>query len=133
MCRQTGAPMSAPILHGVGRDILTLPEDGFVQAMRNLPARMSARLAFMTRGHHLVRDFVVRELPRQRHPLRPGRIAQTTGLELREVTRILADLEQHLFFLVRDAGGNVGWAFPVTTSRTPHRLTFSTGEKIFGA
>jgi len=125
--------MSAPILHGVGRDILTLPEDGFVQAMRHLPARMSARLAFMTRRHHLVRDFVVRELPRQHHPLRPGRIAQTTGLELHEVTRILADLEQHLFFLARDAAGNVSWAFPVTTSRTPHRLTFSTGEKTFGA
>ena len=84
--------MSAPILHGVGRDILTLPEDGFVQAMRNLPARMSARLAFMTRAHHLVRDFVVRELPRQHRPLRPGRIAQDTGLELHQVTRILADL-----------------------------------------
>ena len=125
--------MSAQILHGVGRDILNLPEEGFVQAMHNLPARMSARLAFMTREHHLVRDFVVRELPRQRRPLRPARIAQTIGLELHQVTSILADLEQHLFFLARDAGGNVGWAFPVTTSRTPHRLTFSTGEKIFGA
>ena len=125
--------MSAQILHGVGRDILSLPEDGFVQAMHNLPARMSARLAFMTRGHHLVRDFVVRELPRQHDPLQPARIAQTTGLELHEVTRILADLERHLFFLVRDAAGNVSWAFPVTTSRTPHRLTFSTGEKTFGA
>ncbi|MGB9106563.1 MAG: hypothetical protein WCC59_17560 [Terriglobales bacterium] len=125
--------MSAKVLHGVGPDILTLPEDGFVHAMHNLPARMSARLAFMTRGHHLVRDFVVRELPRQRGPLQPARIAQTTGLELQEVTRILADLEQHLFFLVRDAAGNVSWAFPVPTSRTPHRLTFSTGEKTFGA
>jgi hypothetical protein len=125
--------VSAPILHGVGRDILTLPEDGFVQAMRNLPARMTARLAFMTHEHHLVRDFVVREMPGQHRPLRPGRIAQSTGLQLREVTRILADLEQHLFFLSRDAGGNVGWAYPVTTSRTPHRLTFSTGEKIYGA
>ena len=125
--------MSAPILHGVGRDILTLPEDGFVQAMHSLPARMSARLAFMTREHHLVRDFVVRELPRQPDPLTPARIAQTTGLALHQVTRILAELEQHLFFLVRDGAGNVSWAFPVTTSRTPHRLTFSTGEKIFGA
>ena len=125
--------MSAQILHGAGRDILTLPEDGFVQAMHHLPARMSARLAFMTRGHHLVRDFVVRELPRQHDPLQSARIAPATGLELHEVTRILADLEQHLFFLVRDAAGNVSWAFPVTTSRTPHRLTFSTGEKTFGA
>jgi len=46
---------------------------------------------------------------------------------------ILTDLEKNLFFLVRDPEGNVSWAFPVTTSETPHRLTFSTGEKIFGA
>jgi hypothetical protein len=125
--------MSAQILRGAGRDILNVPDEGFVQAMHQLPAHMSARLAFMTREHHLVRDFVVRELPRQQDPLQPARIAQTTGLDLHQVVRILAELEQQLFFLVRDAAGNVSWAFPVTTSRTPHRLSFSTGEKISGA
>ena len=125
--------MSARILRGAGREILSAPDDEFMQAIYKTPARMTARLAFMTRQHHLVRDFVVRELPQQRGPLPPARIAQTTGLELREVTRILAELERNLFFLVRDAAGSVAWAFPVTTARTPHRLTFSTGEKIFGA
>jgi hypothetical protein len=47
-------------------------------------------------------------------------------------TAIIAELEGNLFFLVRDSDDNVSWAFP-TTSRTPHRLTFSTVEKIFGA
>jgi hypothetical protein len=53
-------------------------------------------------------------------------IAQVTGLAPQDVSAILADL-------VRDPEGNVSWAFPVTTSETPHRLRFSTGEKIFGA
>ncbi len=87
----------------------------------------------MSAAHHQVRDFVVRELPRQLRPIPPVRIAQTTGLGLAKVKAILADLETHLFFLVRDAAGAVAWAFPVTTSRTPHRLTFSTGEQTFGA
>ncbi len=125
--------MSSHIFQGIGREIRSIPDDGFVQGMRNTPARMKARLAFMTREHHLVRDFVVREMPRQRRPLPPARIAQTTSLALDRVNAILADLEQHLFFLVRDAAGNVDWAFPVTTAPTPHRLSFSTGEKIFGA
>jgi hypothetical protein len=125
--------MSSDILLGVGRDIQTTPDDAFVKSVKGLPARMASRLAFMSRDHHVVRDFVVRELPRQDRPLSPIQIAQVTGLTHQIVSAILAELEKKLFFLVRNSEGNVSWAFPVTTSRTPHCLTFSTGEKIFGA
>jgi hypothetical protein len=125
--------MSSDILVGVGRDVRSLPDSAFVQSVKNLPARMQSRLAFMSRDHHTVRDFVVRELPRQDRPISPVRIAQTTDLNVQTVSAVLTELERNLFFLVRDAEGNVSWAFPVTTSRTPHRLTFSTGEKTFGA
>jgi hypothetical protein len=125
--------MSSHILLGVGRDIQTKRDDAFVKSVKGLPARMASRLAFMSRNHHAVRDFVVRELPRQGRPLSPIQIAQVTGLTRQTVSAILAELERNLFFLVRNSEGNVSWAFPVTTSRTPHCLTFSTGEKIFGA
>ena len=125
--------MSGHILVGVGREIHRAEDDGFVQVVKSLPARMASRLAFMTRNHHVVRDFAVREMPRQDRSLSPLQIAQVTALDSKEISAILADLERHLFFLVRDSDGNVRWAFPVTTSRTPHRLTFSTGENIFGA
>ena len=94
---------------------------------------MASRLAFMSRNHHSVRDFAVRELPRQDRPLSPMQITQVTGLAPQDVSAILADLERNLFFLVREPEGNVSWGFPVTTSETPHLLRFSTGEKIFGA
>jgi hypothetical protein len=94
---------------------------------------MASRLAFMSRNHHVVRDFAVRELPRQDRTISPIQIAQTTALKLQTVSAILTELERNLFFLVRDPEGNVNWAFPVTTSPTPHRLRFSMGEKIFGA
>lgn len=125
--------MSGHVLIGVGREIHSVPDDAFQKSLNALPARMASRLAFMSRNHHSVRDFAVRELPRQDQPLSPVQIAQVTGLPRESVSAILTDLEKNLFFLVRDPEGNVSWAFPVTTSETPHRLTFSTGEKIFGA
>jgi len=60
-------------------------------------------------------------------------IACALGLKAAVVERLVDDLERHLFFLVRNAGGEVSWAFPITCEPTPHRLRFSTGEKIFGA
>lgn len=110
-----------------------MPDDAFLQEMERIPARMAQRLAFMTQDHHTVRNFVVREMPQQRRPLAPGNIANIAGLDLPKVSELLSDLEKRLFFLVRDANGNVSWAFPVTTAVTPHKLTFSTGESIFGA
>jgi len=125
--------MSGTILVGSGREIRRVPDDAFVQSVQGLPARMKSRLAFMTSEHHVVRDFVVREMPRQGSPMTPAGIASVTGLDAQKVSAILPDLERNLFFLVRDADGNVSWAFPVTTAVTAHRLGFSTGEKIFGA
>ena len=110
-----------------------MPDDAFTKGVKGLPERMASRLAFMSRDHHVIRGFVVREMPRQDRPISPMRIAQVTGLNVQNVSAILAELERNLFFLVRDVDGNVSWAFPVTTSRTPHRLTFSTGERISGA
>jgi len=125
--------MSGTILVGAGREIRCVPDDAFVQSIKGLPERMTSRLAFMTCDHHVVRDFVVREMPRQRSPISPLGIANVTGLDLQKVSLILSDLERNLFFLVRNPDGNVSWAFPVTTLITPHKLMFSTGENIFGA
>lgn len=128
-----GLKMSGTILVGTGREIRRVPDDTFVQSIKGLPERMTSRLAFMTCDHHLVRDFVVREMPRQRSPISPLDIANVTGLDVPKVSLILSDLERDLFFLVRNPDGNVSWAFPVTTMITPHKLMFSTGENIFGA
>ena len=94
---------------------------------------MNDLLAFMTPTHHSVRNFVVRELPRNGGPLGIEQIAQALALKPRLVGGLVEDLQKHLFFLARNARGAVSWAFPVTCDRTPHRLRFSTGERIFGA
>jgi CRP-like cAMP-binding protein len=125
--------MSRQIIVGKGREIRNVPDDEFVNAVNHLPERMAERLAFMSRDHHAVRDFVVREMPRQRRPLSPRQIANVTGIDFPRVSAILSELEKHLFFLVRNSDGEVNWAFPVTTDPTSHRLSFSSGENIFGA
>ena len=124
---------SSHLLVGSGRNIRSVADDAFANSVKGLPERMASRLAFMSREHHAVRDFVVSELPRENRPIAPSHISRVLRLPAERVAAILAELEKNLFFLVRDAAGNVSWAFPVTNSRTPHRLSFSTGEKIFGA
>ena len=125
--------MAGQLLVGRGRELREVTDDAFTAALHHLPGHMAERLAFMSPEHHLVRDFTVRELPRRGRALSPRQIAAGIGLDPRRVENILDELERHLFFLVRDRRGHVNWAYPVTTSRTAHRLSFSTGERLFGA
>ncbi|GMR13400.1 MAG: hypothetical protein BMS9Abin29_1609 [Gemmatimonadota bacterium] len=97
------------------------------------PARMSERLEFMSEAHHAVRLSAVRELLETGRPVTPQVIAARTALDRVRISEVLAELEERLFFLVRNHDGDVTWAFPVTVDRTPHRLTFSTGERLYGA
>ena len=90
-------------------------------------------IQFMSPDHHSVRNFVVRELPRTATALSPEVIAASLGLSLDRVTAILVELERHLTFLYRDTSGSVAWAYPVTVEPTPHRVTFSSGEKLYAA
>jgi hypothetical protein len=95
---------------------------------------MNNQLDFMTPAHHAVRNCVVGQLPRNGGaPLSPMQIAAQLHLTLSRVVSVLDDLERHLFFVVRNTEGAVTWAFPVTVAPTPHRLRFSTGERISGA
>ncbi len=122
------------MLIGKGENLLEVPAEVWRKHLASLQHHTAAMLSFMTGDHHLVRNFVVRELPRNHgKPLSPEDISQGVNLPLSRVTTILADLHKNLFFLVRNNAGEVSWAFPVTSDRTPHRLNFSSGEQTFAA
>lgn len=87
----------------------------------------------MTEAHHLVRNFVVTELAIRGQPIEPKLISESLKLSLKQVNTILDELEQKLFFLVRNAQGAVSWAYPITVEITPHRLTFKNGEQLYAA
>jgi hypothetical protein len=125
--------MSATILKRTASRFLEEPEATWEAHLAGAPAEFQKVLAFMSEEHHLVRYYVVLELPRARRPLRPEVIARALGLPEPRVRIILEELERNLFFLVRNAGGAVAWAFPVTVAGTPHHLTFSTGERLDAA
>lgn len=92
-----------------------------------------AAMGFMQEDHRRVHHFVVRQLPEYEKPLSPEVIARNTGLGQDRVVSILDDLEKHMTFLFRNRQGEVMWAYPVTVERTPHHLTFSSGEQIYAA
>jgi len=95
--------------------------------------RYEAAMGFMTPDHRAVHHFAVRELPKIGVPLSAGLIAANLGLPQEKVVLILDDLEKHMTFLFRNRQGEVTWAYPVTVEKTPHHLTFSTGEQVYAA
>ena len=125
--------MSDTILVGHQDRISTVPRELWAQHLAQVPQHAGSRLSFMSAVHHRVRYYVVRELPNSGRPLEPETIAQDLELPLEQTLDILAELEKNLFFLVRDSGAEVSWAFPVTAEETGHHLVFSTGERLDAA
>ena len=125
--------MEAMILLGRGKQILDMPEVTWKGHLAHVPQHGQSRLSFMTGAHHRVRYFVVEKLVDIQKPIEPDFIAKSLNLSTAQVTGILEELEQKLFFLVRDNQGAVVWAYPMTVEPTPHKLHFNTGEKLYGA
>lgn len=118
---------------GVGRFMIPIPP-----CLMRMGAAGSARqadtvLARLSPEHHLVRDFVVTEIPRKAASLSADYIADQLDLPIGRVRVIIDGLERGKVFLFRNEHGEVTWAYPVTAEPTPHRVTFSTGEQIYAA
>lgn len=125
--------MTESVLIGRGHTISRIPRAVWQQELRSAPEAIRQRLAFMSKEHHLVRNFVVRELPRLARPISLDTISRALGISRTRTSTIVGDLERNLFFLVRADGKEVSWAFPVTVEETGHRLVFSTGERLDAA
>ena len=125
--------MKENILSSAGNQLTEIPREIWEQHVDQTSKDIPKVLGFMTEAHHLIRYFVVRELPRIRKPIAPERISEELDIPLSRTIEILDDLEKNLFFLVRNEQGEISWAFPVTVDKTPHRLTLSTGERLNAA
>jgi hypothetical protein len=122
--------MKENILASAGNQLTEIPREIWEQHEAQTLQDISKVLGFMTKAHHLIRYFVV---PRTGKPIPLELISDELNLPLSKITEILDDLEKNLFFLVRNEQGEISWAFPVTADKTPHRLTFSTGERLNAA
>jgi hypothetical protein len=121
------------VLIGRGDTISRIPQADWEQELRSAPEGISRRLAFMSNEHHLVRNFVVQELPRLGRSISLSAISHALGISPTRTSAIVEDLERNLFFLARPSGEEVSWAFPVTAEETGHQLVFSTGERLDAA
>ncbi|MGD2077154.1 MAG: hypothetical protein PVH18_02150 [Chloroflexota bacterium] len=125
--------MGETVLLGRGKDLVSVPAALWETHLADIPEHGQRRLAFMSDDHHRVRYFVVSELPKAGTVLSPAFIGQALDLPEARIRSILDELERNLFFLWREPEGSVSWAYPVTVSRTPHLIHFSSGERLYGA
>jgi predicted transcriptional regulator len=125
--------MNEKVLLGRDRQIIEIPQTVWEQHLAQIPLHSQARLNFMTDAHHRIRYFVVKELVNRQKPIGPEFISEKLNMSLNQVNFTLEELERKLFFLVRNEQGAVAWAYPVTVEKTPHRLNFSNGERLYGA
>ena len=125
--------MSNELMLGLWRYIIKVPpflwQKQIAKGKRIFEKEQGALSEEYRRVHH----FVVRELPRKGKPLSPEFISDEMGSSVAQVKNALDYLEKRMTFLYRNKKGEVVWAYPVTLEKTPHKINFSTGEKLYAA
>ena len=84
----------------------------------------------MSKEHHAVRDFVVKELPRVGSLMTSEFIAEKLSISVDRAKKILKRLERMILLDMNEQGA-VTWAYPVTIVKTPHHATLSSGEQTY--
>lgn len=117
----------------LGRWWVPIPRFIWQRMLANETEERSRQVSSLGVDYHRVRDIVVVEIPRVGRSLPAGTIASRLDMPLADVEQILDELEWRKTFLFRNQVGDVEWAYPVTSSPTPHRATFDSGEKTWAA
>jgi hypothetical protein len=125
--------MTTNSLLGLGRFMIPVPTIIGQRTLLGKARKERARLASIrSEAHHLVHDFVTREIPRVGKPISSEFIGQQLKMPVNQVNAILDELEKKLI-LYREGQEAVVWSYPVTVAQTPHHFTFSTGEQGYAA
>lgn len=125
--------MPNKLMAGVWRLMIEVPPYLWEKQITKATQKVVRSTRFMSQDHRRVHHFVVRELPRVGGPLPAEIVARGLELPLARVRALLQELEERLTFLVKNDRGEVLWAYPVTAEKTPHALTFESGEQVYAA
>jgi hypothetical protein len=125
--------MNNGLLTGFWRTMVGVPPFLWEKQIQKTRQKAKKAIEFMSPDHRRVHHYVVRELPYAGVPIPPEKVARDLVLSMKRTLEILQELEERLTFLVRNDQGQVVWAYPVTVERTPHRITFGSGEQLYAA
>lgn len=118
---------------GLWRYIINIPPFLWQKQIDKGKKRFEQVYGSLSDEFRMIHHFVVRELPYIGKPLAPESIATRLELSADRVKDALDHLEKRMTFLYRNKNGEVVWAYPVTVEKTPHKITFSTGEQLYAA
>ena len=121
------------VLLGFKHRMVSIPWFLFTRILQHEAKKTKRILCDLDDEHRRVHHFVVKKLPGLARPMPPEYIADRLKLDKAMVIRILGELERRLIFLFRPRGRDVVWAYPITAEPTPHKLVFSSGERIWAA
>ena len=121
------------VLFGFRHRMLPVPWFVFTRIVPREAKKTKRVLGGLDDEHRRVHHFVVQKLPALARPMPPGYIADGLKIDPARVIAILDELERRLIFLFRPGGRDVVWAYPLTAEATPHRLSFSSGERVWAA
>ena len=125
--------MRKKLMLGLWRYIINMPPVLWEKQISKVKRKLQTEYSLLSKEHHSVHHFVVRELPYVGKPLSPELVADKLGIPVDRVRTILGDLEERMTFLYRNNNGEVVWAYPVTVDKTPHHVSFNTGEELYAA
>ena len=131
---EEGRTMKDKLFLGIGKYMIVIPRL-FIPILSFIAKKIAKRMETtvyraMSKEHHAVHDFVVKELPLIGAPISSEFISEKFYLSVDRVRKILRKLER-LILLDMDEQGEVTWAYPVTIVKTPHHATLSSGEQRF--
>ena len=121
------------VLLGIKHRMVPIPWFFFTRILPRQVKKTKRILGDLDDEHRRVHHFVVKKLPSLARPMPPEFIADRLELDRARVVQILDELEQRLIFLFRPGSRDVVWAYPITVEPTPHKLTFSSGERLWAA
>ena len=125
--------MSNKLMLGLWRYIIKVPPFLWQKQIANGKRKFEKEYGLLSEEYRLIHHFAVRELPRKGKPLSPELISNMLGFSVDFVKTTLDYLEKRMTFLYRNRDGDVVWAYPVTVDKTPHKITFNTGENLYAA
>jgi hypothetical protein len=125
--------MKNKLMLGLWRYIINVPPFLWQKQIAQGKRKFEKEHGSLSEEKRLIHHFVVRELPSNGKPLSLELISNKLGFPADRVKDALDYLEKRMTFLYRNEDGDVVWAYPVTVDKTPHRITFDTGEKLYAA